>query len=204
MLALVSFWTSPPKQQPGIVIEQLNDDENEWKGRYEFPACRHSHTSQVWFQEQLCGFKHPPPPFFCTHKHTFTHLQVHTLSSCACVRIETHKQELLFNGRPKTLEAVYCCATGKPTNLSIPDLLYTSDLASLCVRMHQISPPQLASETMIQLSYQRGPLIIICLFHLALFEIQQILINSCNFSVKRLQRVILKTGAEKLLDARCV
>lgn len=47
MLALVSFWTSLSEQQPGIVIEQLNDDENEWKGRFEFSACRHSQASQV-------------------------------------------------------------------------------------------------------------------------------------------------------------
>lgn len=45
--SLVSFWTLLPEQQPGIVIERLNDDENEWKGRYEFPAYGHPHTSQV-------------------------------------------------------------------------------------------------------------------------------------------------------------
>lgn len=54
--------------------------------------------------------------------------------------------------------------------LSIPDLLYTSKLAKLCVQMHQIMPPQLASETMIRLSYQSEPLIILCLFNLALLR----------------------------------
>lgn len=36
-----------PEQQPGIVLDQLNDDENEWKLRYVFTACRHSHAGQV-------------------------------------------------------------------------------------------------------------------------------------------------------------
>ncbi len=102
MLALVSFWTSPHKQQPGIVIEQLNDDENEWKGRYEFPACRHPHTSQVWFQEQLCGFN--PlllPLWFFAHTNTHPYTCECTpicmcARVCACARTETHKQELLF------------------------------------------------------------------------------------------------------------
>lgn len=139
MLAVVSF--SLPKQQPGIVIEQLNDDENEWKGRYEFLACRHSHTSQVWFQEQLCGFNLPLRVFAHTNTHSRAckHTPPLCTRMCACMHIETHKQELLFNGRSKTLKAVYCCAIWKPTNLSIPDLLFTRELAKLCA--HQISPP---------------------------------------------------------------
>lgn len=71
----VSFWTLLRKQQFGIVIEQLNDDENEWKTSYEFPACRHSHASQVWFQEQLCGFN---LPLCFLHASTHPHVHAHT------------------------------------------------------------------------------------------------------------------------------
>lgn len=74
----------------------------------------------------------PPPP---THKHIHTHASTHMHVR---LHIETHKQELLFNGIPKTLKAVYRCATGKPTNLSNADLLYTANLpncAGSCIRL---------------------------------------------------------------------
>ncbi len=88
---LLFFWTSLPKQQPGIVIEQLNDDENEWKGRYEFPACRHAHTSQVWFQEQLCGFNLPLPLLVLAHTKTHPCTRKHTAACArACIRLHAH------------------------------------------------------------------------------------------------------------------
>lgn len=103
MLALVSFWTLLPEQQPGIVIEQLNDDENEWKGRYEFPAYRHSHTSQVWFEEQLCGFNLPLCPLGYTqktcihmHKSTHPHVRMHT-----CLHALRITQEASFQWQTK-------------------------------------------------------------------------------------------------------
>lgn len=72
-----------------------------------------------------------------------------------------------------------------------------------CQTVHQISPPppppKPASETMIQLSYQSGPLIMLCLFHVGVRTARRSSINSCNFRVKKAHSVILGKLAPKTL-----
>lgn len=169
MLALVRFWTSQLKQQAGIVIEHLNDDENEWKHRYEFSPCRHSHTSQVWLQQQLHEFNLPPfqSVFLCMCKKTLSRACMYT-PACA----QTH---------PFASTVFLLMPNQRPWNLFTAVLLESPPIFQfqICFKWTWRTVCGYSRLVLLQKQWSSGPLIIFIFFNLLFYSVtgQQILIN---------------------------
>lgn len=134
---------------------------------------------------------------FVTHKkHACSHMHRCTCTY-ACMPSEPHKN-LIFSGRPKSPGAVYCCATGKHTNLSIPDL-HQQSRQTMCVHASDLCPPPEKNELQKQWSHSpiKASAYFITSFSIFKFQTQHVLISSCNFSVKSCGRIV-QIGTEEV------
>lgn len=112
----------------------------------------------------------------------------------ACAQAYVHARMPIKNKRQNTSRGYFVKAdqlvTGKASHLSIPYLLYTSELAKLCLQMHQISTPPTGlrnSDPALISKWTSNYTFLISFGFFNSSSAQQIVINSCNSSVKRLR-----------------
>lgn len=86
-----------------------------------FPPAGIHTPAKSDFNNSCMNLTCPPSSlFFCACAKTLSRACMYTP---ACAQTHAFASSLPFNAKPETLESVYCCAAGKPTNLSVPDLL---------------------------------------------------------------------------------